>query len=171
MKTKSEILLKRMSVLYENIYTLLSAYQEASINKSTVISVQLKNEDGSTKTVTINSFNKLQQEINRIDNNFKALSNPNSYVLNNDGSISRYQKISFFNAEYLENFNFDGNNCIISKNNVIEDLVFPTIQLPISIGKQIQTDDIYCKIYEITSGFDNIPKTNIKQFFKIKTDM
>lgn len=163
MKTKAEILLKRMSLLYENIYALLNGYQQAADNSSNNILVNLKNEDGTVKQVSINSFNQLQQEINRIDNNFKAISNPNSYVLNGDGSVSMYQKISFFNAEYLEKFSFDGSNCVISKTNLIEDLVYPTIQLPISIGKQILGNQVHCKIYEITSGFENIEKENIKQ--------
>ena len=163
MKTKAEILLKRMSLLYENIYALLSAYQEAANNSSKNIQVKLRNEDGSTKDIQINSFSQLQQEIIRIDNNFKTITNPNSFVLNGDGSISQYQKVSFFNAEYLENFKFDGSNCVVSKTNMIEDLVFPTIQLPISIGKQILTDTVHCSIYEITSGFEHIPNTGIKQ--------
>ena len=54
MKTKAEILLKRMSLLYENIYALLSAYQEAANNKSNVVSVQLRNEDGSLNSRDFN---------------------------------------------------------------------------------------------------------------------
>lgn len=166
MKTKAEILLKRMSLLYENIYALLVGYQKASKNEqngNNDILVTLKNEDGSTKEVTINSFNKIQQELIRIDNNFNALTHPNSYIVNADGSITNYHKVSFLNAEYLENFTFDGNACNISKTNIVEDLVFPTIQLPISINKNIIGNLVHCFCYEITSGFENIPTENIRQ--------
>lgn len=157
MKTKAEILLKRMTLMYENIYNLLDAFQAASTINNSDVKVTLKNEDGSSKEVTVNSFQQLQQELNRIDNNFKSLTSKPSYVLESDGTISKYEKTTFLNAEYLENFVFDGNHCVVEKNSVIEDLIFPTVKLPIQINSDFIKSDIYCKIYNITYGFDKIP--------------
>lgn len=156
MKTKTEVLLKRMTLIYENIYNLLSAFQEAS-NAKNDITVELKKEDGTVKTVTVNSFQHLQQELTRIDNNFKSLILGTGYSIDKTGQISQYQKVTFSNAEYLENFSLDTENCIVDNNTVIEDLVFPTIKLPITIDNDILETEIYCKIYDVTDGFDNIP--------------
>ena len=156
MKTKTEVLLKRMTLMYENIYNLLSAFQEAS-NAKNDITVELKKEDGTVKTVTVNSFQHLQQELTRIDNNFKSLILGTGYSIDKTGQISQYQKVTFSNAEYLENFSLDTENCIVDNNTVIEDLVFPTIKLPITIDNDILETKIYCKIYDVTDGFDNIP--------------
>lgn len=156
MKTKTEVLLKRMTLMYENIYNLLSAFQEAS-NAKNDITVELKKEDGTVKTVTVNSFQHLQQELTRIDNNFKSLILGTGYSIDKTGQISQYQKVTFSNAEYLENFSLDTENCIVDNNTVIEDLVFPTIKLPITIDNDILETEIYCKIYDVTDGFDNIP--------------
>lgn len=157
MKTKAEILLKRMTLMYENIFNLLEAFKEASTTTNSDISVILKNEDGTTREVKVNSFQQLQQELIRIDNNFKSLTTNPSYVLESDGTISKYAKTTFMNAEYLENFEFNGNECIVDKNSIIEDLVFPTVKLPITVAQDIIKTDIYCKIYDVTSGFENIP--------------
>lgn len=156
MKTKTEVLLKRMTLMYENIYNLLSAFQEAS-NAKNDITVELKKEDGTVKTVTVNSFQHLQQELTRIDNNFNSLILGTGYSIDKTGQISQYQKVTFSNAEYLENFSLDTENCIVDNNTVIEDLVFPTIKLPITIDNDILETEIYCKIYDVTDGFDNIP--------------
>lgn len=156
MKTKTEVLLKRMTLMYENIYNLLSAFQEAS-NAKNDITVELKKEDGTVKTVTVNSFQHLQQELTRIDNNFKSLILGTGYSIDKTGQISQYQKVTFSNAEYIENFSLDTENCIVDNNTVIEDLVFPTIKLPITIDNDILETKIYCKIYDVTDGFDNIP--------------
>lgn len=156
MKTKTEVLLKRMTLMYENIYNLLSAFQEAT-NAKNDITVELKKEDGTVKTVTVNSFQHLQQELTRIDNNFKSLILGTGYSIDKTGQISQYQKVTFSNAEYLENFSLDTENCIVDNNTIIEDLVFPTIKLPITIDNDILETKIYCKIYDIIDGFDNIP--------------
>lgn len=156
METKGEVLLKRMNIMYQNIYSLLTAFQQASTDSDS-IEVTLLNEDGTTTTVTVNSFQELQQEINRIDNNFKSLTTSPSYILDSDGTISSYQKTTFMNAEYLENFTLDGSNCVVDNTSLIEDLVYPTVKLPITLNDDIIKTDIYCKVYDVTEGFENIP--------------
>ena len=159
METKAEVLLKRMERLYKNIYNLLEAFQYASSNKTnSQITAELIDENNVVKKLPINSFLQLQQEINRIDNNFKSLLTQPSFVFNSDGSLSQYQKTTFLTAEYLDNFYFDGSNCIIDKNSMIEDFVYPTIKLPILINQDIIRTDIYCKVFEISSGWESIPE-------------
>lgn len=157
METKAEIMLKRMERLYKNIYNLLEAFQYAATDKTNSnISAELVDENNNIKNVQINSFLQLQQEINRIDNNFKSLVTQPSFVFDSDGTISQYNKTTFLTAEYLEKFSFDGTNCIIDKSSMIEDFVYPTIKLPILINQDIIRTDIYCKVYEITSGWNSI---------------
>lgn len=166
MKTNTEMLVKRMMILYENICSLLEAQAQAS--KSTAqdtIEVELKNEDGTTKTVEINSFTKLQEEIQRIDNNYKSLISENAYELQADGTISKYIKTSLMNGSYLENSTFDGNNCIADKTSIIEDLMYPIVKLPIQLSEKIVNHKIHCKICEITTGFEDIEVENPKEIY------
>ncbi len=163
METKAEVLLKRMERLYKNIYNLLDAFNKASQNKSnSTITAELYDENNNIKQIKVNSFLQLQQEINRIDNNFKSLITQPSYILASDGTLSMYEKTTFLTAEYLDSFYFDGSKCIIDKESMIEDFVYPTIKLPIIINKDILQNTIYCKIYEITKGWDEI-QDNIKE--------
>lgn len=90
-KTSANVLIENMEILYENIYNLLKAFQEAASNTLTNPVVVLKNIDGTTREVTVTSFRQLQQEMNRLSNNFNALTNSNnlSYILNPDGTVSQ----------------------------------------------------------------------------------
>ncbi len=170
METKAEVLLKRMDRLYKNIYNLLEAFQYASTNTGQNIFVELIDEKNNIKKLPVNSFLQLQQEINRIDNNFKSLTTQPSYVLSGDGTLSQYSKTTFLTAEYLENFSFDGSKCVIDKTSMVEDFVYPTIKLPIEIHKDIIRSEIYCKIYDISSGWDYIPdnpkQINIEKLYQ-----
>jgi hypothetical protein len=158
MKTSAEELMRRMELLYENVYNLLSGFQQASKSIGSDISVTIKKDDGSEEIVSINSFQKLQQELTRIDNNYRSLisSDNLSYTVNADGSISQQTKTSFLNAEYLENFDFDGTKCVVDKQSIVNDLVYPTVKIPITIDSKLLSD-IRCKIFEINEGWDNIP--------------
>jgi len=159
MKSSAEELFDNMSLLYKNIYSLLTAFQEASISQNSLITANIEKPDGSIENVTINSFQKLQQELTRLDSNFKSLLNSDnlSYVLDSDGSISQLTKTSFINAEYLENFVMEqGNNCFIDKTSVIDDLIFPNIKIPITIDSNLHSD-IYCRTFEISQGWQEIP--------------
>ena len=168
METKAEVLLKRMERLYKNIYNLLEAFQYASSNKTnSQITAELIDENNVVKKLPVNSFLQLQQEINRIDNNFKSLLTQPSYVLNSDGSLEQYHKTTFLTAEYLDNFYFDGSQCIIDKNSMIEDFVYPTVKLPILINQDIIRTNIYCKVFEISKGWESIPD-NAKEIHLVK---
>ncbi len=158
MESSAEKLFGNMELLYENIYNLLTAFQEASLSQSSSVSVTIKKADGTFETVTINSFQKVLQELSRLDANYKSLLNGDnlSYVLDSDGSISQLTKTSFVNAEYLENFTFEqGENCVIDKTSHIDDLVFPNVKIPITINSRLLSD-VYCKTFEISEGWENI---------------
>lgn len=159
MQSKAEILFQRMELLYENIYNLLGAFQEASSTNTGNVSVVLKNPDGSTVSRTVNSFQRMLNDINRIDSNYNSLTNADSisYTLEADGTISQQTKTTFINAEYIDKFSFDGTGCIVDKNTIFNQLIFPMVKLPITINTKI-VSDINCRIYEITEGYDLIPE-------------
>ena len=112
MKSEAIKLLDNIEIYYENIYNLLAAFQESTNTANQNITVTLKNLDGTTRQVNVNSFQKILQELTRIDANYKSLisSDNLSYTLEADGSISQQTKTSFMNAEYLENFIVNPNN-------------------------------------------------------------
>jgi len=157
MESSAKELLSNMTTLYENIYNLLDGFQKATTTLAGKIEVSLKQPDGTSKIITINSFQKIQEELNRIDSNYKSmLSESNlSYTLAGDGSISQQTKTSFINAEFLSDFVFDGSQCIVDKTSNIDDLVFPNVKLPITLDSKIRSD-IRCKIIDVTTGYDLI---------------
>ena len=124
MESSAEQILKTIELIYENVYNLLDGFQKATISNNENIIVPQKQLDGSIVNVTVNSFQKIQHELNRIDTNYQSLLNTDSisYTLESDGSISQNTKTSFMNAEFLSNFNFDANNCIVDKK-LLEKLV------------------------------------------------
>jgi hypothetical protein len=156
METSAEKLLKKLELLYENIFALLNGFHEASKTLNDNISIQMKEEDGSSKEVIINSFQKLQQELTRLDSNYKSLINADnlSYIVNYDGSISQINKTSFINAEYLDSFKIS-DECFIDRNSIVDELVFPSVKLPITIQNKL-ISDINVKIFEIVEGWDLI---------------
>lgn len=157
MENSAQQLLNRMELLYENIFNLLSGFQEASNTASSSVTVALKKPDGTFENHTVNSFQKISQELTRIDNNFKSITNEDnlSYILNADGSISQTTKTSFINAEYLTNFTFDGNSCIVDKKSAINDLVYPLVKIPITIDSKLMSD-VFCRTLEIGDGWEEI---------------
>jgi hypothetical protein len=159
MKSEAIKLLDNIEIYYENIYNLLAAFQESTNTANQNITVTLKNLDGTTRQVNVNSFQKILQELTRIDANYKSLisSDNLSYTLEADGSISQQTKTSFINAEYLENFVVSPDNLIIERNSNIDDLVFPCVKLPITLNNILRSD-IFCRIFKITEGYDIIPE-------------
>lgn len=157
MKTSIEETVEKLERLYENIFNLLSGFQQASKASVSDIQVPIKQEDGSIENVTINSFQQLQQELTRIDNNFKSLINADnlSYELQSDGSIAMHQRTTFMNSEYLEKFDYNGNNCIVDTRSLVNDLIFPTVKLPITINSKI-VSDIFCKTLLISEGWEEL---------------
>lgn len=165
MQTKSEILLKRMLLLYENIYSLLTGFQKAEEVNVGEVPVLIKKEDGTTQTINIKSLQGIQTELKRIESYFTQLTSDSSFEYQSDGTISKYQKISQLNTDLLSLSNFDGSKCIVSNNSIIEDFVFPSVKLPIKIKSISSNSDskIFCKIYEISDGFDNITDSDLKE--------
>ena len=160
-KTSLNMLVERQELLYENIYNLLLAFQQAANNESnSQISVELKNPDGSTKKVTVNSFQQIQRELNRINNNFAQLINENniSYMVNADGTISQYTKTSFANAQYIDLSDISvADTCIVDSTSSVEDLISPMVKIPITIDSSFINTTLRIKSYNITEGFDLIP--------------
>lgn len=159
MKSTADELYSNIERLFENVYNLLIGFQQASLSNGEVVEVNQKMENGDINKVRVNSFQQLQNELTRIDANFKSITNSDniSYMLNADGSMSQLTKTSFMNAEYLSGFNFSADTpCLIDKTSVINDLIFPNVKLPISIESQLMTD-IRSVVFEINSGWESIP--------------
>jgi hypothetical protein len=166
MQSSAEVILANMEILYENIFNLLSAFQQASNSPQAAVSVTLKNKDGSTTVLPITSFQSLQNDITRIDANFRSLTNANNiaYTLAADGTISQYTKTTFMNAEYLSGFAFgtgqgatDANAiCVVDNSSLLKELVFPNVKIPIYLENEIKSP-IRCRYYDVTSGWSSIP--------------
>lgn len=156
MKSSAEKLFDKIEILYENIYNLLIGFQQASTTNFTDIEVPIKKLDGTVENMKINSFQQIQQELNKLSENFKSLTNTDniSYVVNGDGSLSQVTKTSFINTEYLENFHVD-DICFIDKRSVINDLIYPMVKIPVTIDSTIRTP-IRCTIYDVSIGFESI---------------
>lgn len=158
MKSSLQILFEDIQLLYENTYNLLLGFQHASDNSSSVenVEVPIKDKNGNITYVNIKSFQNLQTDIQRLDENFRSLTNENnlSYFLNADGSVTTVLKTSFLNAEYLSQFIID-RNCIIDKTSVIQNLIFPNVKLPITIDSKIRSD-VHAFVYEIIDGWEYI---------------
>lgn len=159
MESSAEKLLSNIEIFYQNIYNLLVAFQQSTTALNQNIEVTLTNLDRTTSVVNVNSFQKILQELSRIDANYKSLisSDNLSYTIGADGSISQQTKTSFMNAEYLENFTIDVDNLKIDRNPNIDDLVFPSVKLPITLDNNIRSN-IFCRIFDIVSGYENIPE-------------
>lgn len=165
MQTTAETLLSNMNILYQNIYNLLTAFHQASDSNYQNITVTLTNLDGSTSTVTVNSFSQILTELARIDNNFQTLTNSNniSYIINGDGSLSSYQKVSLLNTNYLNGFTFGTNGvtnpvdviCSVDNISLLKKMVFPNVTMPVTIASEL-FNDVICSMYEITQGWENI---------------
>lgn len=166
MRTSAEELFENVELFYENVYNLLVGFQQATTTNLSNITVPIRKKDGSIENLSINSFQKILNELTRIDNNFVSLLNENniSYVVNADGSLGQVTKTSFINAEYLKNFSFgieqqstDNNvTCIIDNNSILKNMVFPNVKIPIIIDSNIKSN-INCLIYKISEGFNIIP--------------
>lgn len=163
MKTSADKLFSQISLHYRNIYNLLTAFNDASLTNQNDVTVKLELEDGTFETKTVNSFQKILNELTRIDNNFKSLINSDniSYIINGDGSLSSYQQVTQLNTQYFTDFKYGENLgstpenavCSIDNLSLLKQMIFPNVKLPIKVNKNIQSD-IICSIYELTSGFD-----------------
>ena len=153
-------LIYNMEVLYENIFNLLRAFQQATNSNTTQpITVTLKNSDGTTQDVQVNSFQQVQSEINRLSNNFSALTNSNnlSYILNADGTITNYLRTSFINAEYIDTDQIQvATTAIVDKKTLLADFLHPLVKIPITIDQTIRAP-IVTRTFEISDGYDNVP--------------
>jgi hypothetical protein len=164
MQTSLEILISKIEICYENIFSLLKAFQEASETRSTanVINVPIRSTNGEIQYVAVNSFQKLFREIKKIENNFQSLTNSSniSYILNGDGSLSQYTRTTFMNAQFIntDTIQYDGTKCTVENNSAIEDLLYPLVKLPIAISDDLLGSDIYSRTFDITYGWENVLK-------------
>lgn len=158
MKSSLQKLFERIELLYENTYNLMLGFQRAANGDGSIedIQIPIKDENGNVTYITVNSFQHLQADIKRIDENFRSITNGDnlSYLLSADGSISTVLKTSFINAEYLSDFNIS-RNCLIDKTSVVDNLVFPNVKIPITIDSKIRSD-VHAFVYEIIDGWDSI---------------
>lgn len=154
-------LFNKLERLYENIYNLCKAFQEASDNNFETQYVTLKHSDGTTEEVEVNSFQRLQSEINRISANFDRITNANNlaYIMNADGSISQYTKTTFMNAQFIENASVQSSTCIVDNSSNIADFIYPLVKIPIVISDDIIKSEICCRTFEIEddASFESIP--------------
>lgn len=154
-------LFNKLERLYENIYNLCKAFQEASDNNFETQYVTLTHSDGTTEVVEVNSFQRLQSEINRISANFDQITNVNNlaYIMNADGSISQYTKTTFMNAQFIENASVQSSTCIVDNNSNIADFIYPLVKIPIVISDDIIKSEICCRTFEIAddNSFASIP--------------
>lgn len=169
MQSSAEQLFENFELYYENVYNLLVGFQQATTSNLSTITVPIRKKDGTIENLPINSFQKILNELARIDNNFVSLLNENniSYIVNADGSMGQVTKTSFINAEYLSNFRFgtsedsaqtDDNDvtCIVDTTSTLKNMIFPNVKIPIIIDSNIKTD-INCLIYKVIDGFNEIP--------------
>lgn len=158
MDSKASKLFSRMELLYENLLNLLLAQSTADSEDR---KVTLRAEDGSTREITIKSYETVQKELNRISNNFQQLTSDKSYWLNKDGSVKVYKQTSAMNAEYINVNNIPSEAVSFSNTDLIEDFIFPIVKLPIELDKNLKiTDSVNCIVYDVTYGFENV-KDNI----------
>ena len=160
MKSSLQKLFERIELLYENTYNLMLGFQRAANGDGSLedIQIPIKDENGNVTYITVNSFQHLQADIKRIDENFRSITNGDnlSYLLSADGSISTVLKTSFINAEYLSDFNIS-RNCLIDKISVVDNLVFPNVKIPITIDSKIRSD-VHAFVYEIIDGWTSISR-------------
>lgn len=159
MESKITEIMKNMEILYENIFNLLKANQQLDSQNVDTIEVTLKKLDGTSEIVEVKSFQYLKKEIERISSNFNNIINENntSYFLNSDGSLTKYLRTTFANAERIEvngGITFD-NQCNPDYTSLISDFIYPTVKLPIFITSAIK-GNVICRSYIITEGWDNI---------------
>lgn len=153
-------LMKDLEILYENIYILMKAYQQIDTQSNESVDVSLKKFDGTTETVTVKSFQYLQNEINRLSANFNNIVNENniSYILNSDGSLTKYLRTTFSNAERIEVTNngivFD-TDCSADYTSLIADFIYPNVKIPITINSAIK-GNVVCRSYIVTEQWSNI---------------
>lgn len=173
--TTAEKLFDNIEFLYENIYNLLIGFQQAN-NGTNDIEVEIKKKTDqlgvyTTERIRIKSFESLFNELNRLQLNFNSLTNEDniSYLLNSDGSLSQITKTSFINAEYLNNFTdlLGQQQCIIDDNSFIKNLLFPSVKIPVELSNQLNSN-IYCKIYEIKEGWQEILDTPTDELTTLK---
>lgn len=162
MKTSLEALLKNANRLYQNMEKLLIAFHNVDNGVSENIKVTLVDENGDDKTYVIKNNAYLQNEVNRLKNNFDNITNPNNptYLLKGDGSLEKFFKTDFSNNGYIKELS-NGVSCVIFYDSIIDNLTFPNVKLPIKIDNDIVETEIKARIYTIESGFDKIPTDDL----------
>ena len=153
--TKGDKLLSDILLNYENLITLLKAYADAS-NSDQV--VKLRKYDGTEESVSIKSYGNLLKDLNNIQSQFNSLINSETYRLQSNGEIVTYKRTSLLNIDHLKVFQL-GAECVVNPNkDIIENFVFPLVQLPIELDKIIESQNsVQANCYIIENGFELIP--------------
>lgn len=162
-------LLENMEMLYENLLNLTQAFAVAmngNVNEDITVPIVTHDENGNriTRDVNIKSLTTIQNEITRVSNNFNSLTNRDnvSYILNEDGTISQYNRVTFANSEHIELSDIStipsNAMCITDFNSVISDLMYPMVKIPVHINSKVvpYTTKVFCKSYEVTDGWNDI---------------
>lgn len=164
MKTSAERILNNIEWSFENITNLLQAFQKATTTSDKEVLVRLKDKNGNITEYPVKSFQHIQNELERLDNNFNTLINLDGkgYVLNSDGSFSQITKTSFINASFIHDFQINENEIYVDKQSLIQNFVFPNVKLPVSIQTKQNTPKtpVNCLLFNIQEGYDKI-KTDI----------
>ena len=163
-------LLENMEMLYENLLNLTQAFAVAmngNVNEDITVPIVTHDENGNrvTRDVNIKSLTTIQNEITRVSNNFNSLTNRDnvSYILNEDGTISQYNRVTFANSEHIELSDIStiprNAVCVPDFNSIISDMMYPMVKIPVHINSKVvpYTTKVFCKSYEVTDGWDTIP--------------
>lgn len=135
---------------------LLFAFHNINTNETTDVIVTLVNEQEQEINYTIKNNAYIQNEVERIKNNYENLLNSDpSYLLNGDGTMSKFIRTDYTNTGYVKNLEAS-TNCVISYDSIIDNLTFPNVKLPIKIDNSIVENEILAHVYTITSGFEEI---------------
>lgn len=159
MENSNEKILNNQTILYTNIHNLLVAFQQATTSTDDVFVDLISPDDNSViERVKVNSIQSVLNSLTRIDNNFKSLLNADniSYLVNADGSLSQVTKTTFLNSERITEYSLDS-ECIVDTENIIKQLMFPNVKIPVTINSTIKTP-IIATMYNIIEGFDLIPE-------------
>lgn len=166
MRSNAEVLFSNLETIYNNIFNLLDGFQKAASNnqgnKPIKVTLNMPNNQGE-KEITINSFQHIISELNRLNQNFDQLTRDSQYIISENGEVKKFKKLSALNAEYISEFKHS-DFCLVDENkSLFNDFIFPQIKLPIQLDSKLSsTDKVLVKIYEIKSGFEKI-KDNIKE--------
>ncbi len=158
--TSIEKVLETINHYYINIAAILDAMQTASKTTDDEVMITLTDFDGKQRNLSIASFAQIRKSIEMLNNNFKSiLSNGEGFIYGTDGSVTRLEKKTFLNAQYIDSkfIKLDSTQLRVDKNRTfLNDFIFPSVKLPITINKSIGVNSFVGTIFNIKSGYEYI---------------